>query len=201
MIVVQVDSQEQVNRAGGTVSVENYNATIHGLGEEGPWTRVEEGQRVNFHPPQSTTPSNRDCVQLPCVTFHWATWLYLFNSICVFGLTIGLVVSQPSGGSPAEVNFTVFVVIFSYLSLVVYTALFFIPKDHFWILASLNVVFYLGASLAMTVALLPGGNCNDLDYISSNDLISGVTSRCRTAQADVVFLWFCSSIFFYLTDA
>lgn len=33
----------------------------------------------------------------------------MFNSLCVLGLTIGLVVSQPSGGSPAEVNFTVFV--------------------------------------------------------------------------------------------
>ena len=204
-MLFKVDSQEQVNRAGGTVSIENYNATIHGLGEEGPWTRVEEGQRVNFHPPQSTTPSNGDCV--PCVTFHSATWLYLFNSFCVFGLTIGLVASQPSGGSPAKVNFPLFVVIFSYLSLLVYTALsisstlrgfvtlLFIPKAIFWILAGLNVVFYFGASMAMTVALLPSGNCNDLGYISNNDLISGVTSRCRTAQADVAFLWFCLSIF------
>jgi hypothetical protein len=182
-----------VNRAGGTVSIENYNATIHGLGEEGPYTRVEGGQRVNFHPPQFTTPSNGDSV--PCVTFHSATWLYLFNSLCVFGLTIGLVGSQPSGGSPAEVNFTVFVVIFSYLSLILYTALLFIPKGVFWILAGLSVVFYFSASISMTVALQPGGNCNDRHYISNNDLISGVKGRCRTAQADVAFLWFCSSIF------
>jgi len=192
---------EQVNRAGGTVSIENYNATTHGLGEEGPWTRVEDGQRVNFHPPQSTTPSNEDCV--PCVTFHSATWLYLLNSLCVLGLTIGLVVSQPSGGSPAEVNFTVFVVIFSYLSLLVYTALLLIPRAVFWILAGLNLVFYFSASMGMTLALLPNaigpsGDCNDLDYISNNDLISGVTSRCRIAQADVAFLWF-STLSFILS--
>jgi hypothetical protein len=194
-LLFKVDSQEQVNKAGGTVSIENYNATIHGLSEEGPWTRVEEGQRVNFRPPQSTTPFNGESVPCVRVTFHSATWLYLLNSLCVFGLTIGLVVSQPSGGSPAKVNFTVFVVIFSYLSLIVYTlALLFIPKVVFWILAGLNFLFYFAASMAMTVALLPGGNCDDPEYISQNDLISGVTSRCRTAQADVAFLWFCSSI-------
>ena len=197
-MLFKVDSQEQVHRAGGTVSIENYNATIHGSGEEGPWTRVEYGQRVIFGPPGSTTPSNGDCVL--CVTFHSATWLYLLNSLCVLGLTIGLVVSQPSGGSPSEVNFTVFVVIFSYLSLLVFTSLLLIPRTVFWILAGLNIVFYFGATMAMTLALLPSasgpsGKCNDLDYISNNDLISGVTSRCRTAQADVAFLWFCSSNF------
>lgn len=187
----------QVHSAGGTVSIENYNATIHGLGEDGPWTRVEDGQRVNFHPPQSMTPRPSNGDSVPCVTFHWATWFYLFNSLCVFGLTIGLVVSQPFGGSPSQVNFTVFVVIFSYLSLILYAlaAVFFIPKHVVWFLAGLSVVFYLGAILAMMVALAPSGDCNDLHYISNNHLISGDKSRCRTAQADVVFLWFCSSIF------
>jgi hypothetical protein len=51
--VVRVDLQQRVHAEGGTVSVENYNATTHGLNNDGPWTRVEQGQRINFGHPQA----------------------------------------------------------------------------------------------------------------------------------------------------
>ena len=119
----------------------------------------------------------------------WPSWLYLSTSLPVLALTIGLIASQPSGGSPAKVNFTFFVVIFSYF------CLFFESFNHdvepFYLGVGLNIIFYFSVAMAMTVATAPVGSCNDPRYLDHNALIDGVTSRCRTAQAVVAFLWFC----------
>jgi Membrane-associating domain len=131
----------------------------------------------------------------------WEGWVYILTSIPVFGLTVGLIASQPSGESPAKVNFIIFVVIFSYLCWLISLPY---PRGSlgdsrdpglvvFRFIAFLNVVFYFSATMAMTVALSPAGNCDDIKYLEHIGLIDRVKSRCRAAQADVAFLWFCKS--------
>jgi hypothetical protein len=117
-------------------------------------------------------------------------------SIVVFCLTVGLVATQPLGtSSPSQINFVVFVVIFSLLSW------FFIfilaPRyDHLFptretslIVGGIAIIFYLSAALALTVAISPAGSCTDEAYLGNNKIVAGRTSRCRLVDADIVLLW------------
>jgi len=117
-------------------------------------------------------------------------------SVLVLGLTISLVATQPVGtSSTSQVNYTVFVVIFSLLG---WFFIFIIaPRyDHLFPtrqvslgIGLVTIIFYLGAALALTVAISPAGSCTDSDFVTKNKVTVGLSSRCRVVYADIVLLW------------
>lgn len=117
-------------------------------------------------------------------------------SVLVLGLTIALIATQPVGtSSTSQVNYTVFVVIFSLLGW--FFVFIIAPRyDHLFAtretslgIGAVAIIFYLGAALALTVAISPAGNCGDSDFLDKNKVIVGLSSRCRVVYADIVLLW------------
>jgi hypothetical protein len=117
-------------------------------------------------------------------------------SIIVLGLSLALIATQPLGTSTSsQVNYVVFVTIFSLLSwffIFVFAQRF----DHLFptrstsiVVGSIAVIFYLAGALALTVAIAPGGSCTDPGYLMKNKIIAGMSNRCRTIEADVALIW------------
>jgi hypothetical protein len=117
-------------------------------------------------------------------------------SVVVLGVTISLIATQPVGtSSTSQVNYTVFVVIFSLLG---WFFIFIItPRyDHLFptretslAIGLITIIFYLGAALALTVAISPAGSCTNSDFVDKNKITVGLSSRCRVVYADIVLLW------------
>lgn len=120
-------------------------------------------------------------------------------SITALGLTIGLIATQPVGASSAQVNFIVFLIVYSLISWFYIFILAPRLEDYFGNVriragitigvGILGILFYLAGALALTVAIAPGGSCNDKAYLSSNTLLAGRSSRCHVVEADIAIVW------------
>jgi hypothetical protein len=115
-----------VNRSGGKVDVENYHATTHGLGDDGPWTRVEQGQRMNFHPAQQAGASYQKIWTVLDLIRLFVCFLGMSRSSRLgdlFGLMLVLVLSAGAtadlnsiGTTDSTVNFLLFCVLHGHLT-------------------------------------------------------------------------------------
>ncbi|KAJ5306063.1 hypothetical protein PENANT_c024G02247 [Penicillium antarcticum] len=122
-------------------------------------------------------------------------WEFLW-SLLIMAL-IGNMIADSFSGNPATVNYSIFVSVFSMLSL-----FYLIPASFNidWaghpiimiVLDALNCVFFFCAAIALA-AKLECHSCTNTDYLKSNEITNGsnnMTKRCREAQASVAFLWF-----------
>ena len=109
---------------------------------------------------------------------------------------VGNMVADSLSGDPSIINYTLFVSVFSMLSL-----LYLIPaaiRDGFAIPAAmlaldvLNTIFFFCAAVALAAGL-DVHSCGNDDYVGSNGITNGSDDRekrCREAQAVCAFLWF-----------
>ena len=115
--------------------------------------------------------------------------------IIVLSLAAALVANQPTGGSPSQVNYPVFVGVFSLLTWFYSCAASWVSPDGLGapiiviFLDSLNTLFYFAGGIALAVALRVH-SCGNVAYVQTNGVIAGVTQRCHEAQALAAFLWF-----------
>ncbi|THY50570.1 hypothetical protein D6C99_04745 [Aureobasidium pullulans] len=118
-------------------------------------------------------------------------WALLIMSL------IGNMIATSYSGNPSIVNYSMFVSVFSMLSL-----LYLIPasiKESFMIhpllvvgLDVLNAIFYFCGAVAMS-AYLGVHSCGNSSYTHSNSITNGsrdTNKRCTEAQASTAFLWF-----------
>lgn len=104
----------------------------------------------------------------------------------VLSLTIALVVTTETDNALYQV-----ILFTNCLSLLSLVYLHFTPdRDWFIRVTLLAAVLYLGSAIAFSVKLGRPHDCYNINYISSNTLISGSILRCKLAKAVVVFLWF-----------
>src|SRR5277367_618013 len=114
--------------------------------------------------------------------------------IIVLAMAAALVANQPSGGSPSQINYSVFVGVFSLLSWF-YTvgASSYSPEGLgspiiVVILDSLNLLFYFCGGIAMAVAMRVH-SCGNAAYVITNGITAGSTQRCHEGQTLTAFLW------------
>lgn len=119
---------------------------------------------------------------------------FIFGVI-VLSLAAALVANQPSGGSPSQINYSVFVGVFSLLSWF-YTVIASSFSSEgigspviIIILDSLNSLFYFCGGIAMAVAMRVH-SCGNIAYVFTNRITAGSTQRCHEGQALTAFLWF-----------
>jgi hypothetical protein len=121
--------------------------------------------------------------------------LQLVFSIIVLSLAAALVANQPSGGSPSQINYSVFVGVFALLtwffSVIVSTLLSDGLGSPVILLAldSLNALFFFCGGVAMATALRVH-SCGNIAFVITNKIVAGSTQRCHEAQALTAFLWF-----------
>ena len=121
--------------------------------------------------------------------------LQLFFDIIVLSMAAALVANQPSGGSPSQVNYSVFVGVFTILSWLYTAAASTVNPEGLGspviiiILDSLNALFTFAGGVALAVALRVH-SCGNVAYIMTNGIIAGSTQRCHEAQTLTAFLWF-----------
>jgi len=114
-------------------------------------------------------------------------------ALLIMALT-GNMIADYYGGSPAVVNYAMFISVFSMLSL-----FFLIPatiKSEWGLLGFLpftldllNTIFYLTGGIAFA-AELHVHSCNNYGYLISNKITQGNSKTCREGQASTAFLWF-----------
>ena len=123
---------------------------------------------------------------------------FLFD-ILVLSLAAALVANQPSGGSPSQINYSVFCSVFSLITWFYSVAASSISPDGLGappiiiILDSLNLLFFFAGGVAMA-ADLGVHSCGNLPYIIANGTIAQSAQRCHEAQALTTFLWFGESL-------
>jgi len=115
-------------------------------------------------------------------------WALLIMSL------IGNMLADYSGGSPAIVNYSMFIAVFAMVSL-----FFLIPatiKSEWGILGFLpftldllNTLFFFTGGIAFA-AELHVHSCTNTAYLIGNKITQGSTKTCREAQASTAFLWF-----------
>jgi|SRR5579859_174308 len=121
--------------------------------------------------------------------------LQFFFAVIVLAMAGALVANQPSGGSPSQINYDIFVAVFALL-----TWFYTVAASSFWpngigastiiiLLDALNTLFFFAGGVAMAVALRVH-SCGNIDYIRSNGITAGSTQRCHEAQTATAFLWF-----------
>jgi len=121
--------------------------------------------------------------------------LELVFGIIVLAMAAALVANQPSGGSPSQINYSVFVGVFSLLSWFYTVFATQVSPDGLGspiivvILDSLNLLFYFCGGIAMAVALRVH-SCGNVAYVMSNGITAGSTQRCHEGQTLTAFLWF-----------
>jgi hypothetical protein len=119
---------------------------------------------------------------------------FLF-AVIVLALTGALVANQPSGGSPSQINFSIFVAVFSLLTWFYTVGASTFSPDGLGstmiviVLDVLNTLFYFAAGVAMAVALQVH-SCGNTEYLRDNGITAGSTQRCHEAQTATAFLWF-----------
>ncbi|MCJ1442691.1 MAG: hypothetical protein MMC23_003188 [Stictis urceolatum] len=109
---------------------------------------------------------------------------------------VGNMIHDSAGGDPAIVNYTMFVAVFSMLSLIYLFAaelfdIVLIPMLPM-LVDALNVLFFFVGAVALA-AYLGAHSCNNSGYTKSNLVTKTSGSepkRCREAQASTAFLWF-----------
>lgn len=110
---------------------------------------------------------------------------------------VGNMISESVGGNPSVVNYTMFVAVFSMLSL-----LYLFPATireslsiHPFIMVAVdlaNVFFFFTCAIALA-AELHVHSCNNGEYLKTNNVTNGSynqSKRCHEAQANTAFLWF-----------
>jgi hypothetical protein len=121
--------------------------------------------------------------------------LQFFFAVIVLALSAALVANQPSGGAPSQVNYAVFVGVFSILSWFYTAGASQFSPDGIGspviviILDSLNILFYFAGGVALAVALRVH-SCGNIAYVETNGITAGSTQRCHEAQTTTAFLWF-----------
>jgi len=121
--------------------------------------------------------------------------LQFIFAVIVLALAAALVANQPVGGSPSQVNYSVFVGVFSLLTWFYSVGASWISPDGLGapiiiiVLDLLNTLFYFAAGIALAVAIRVH-SCGNVAYVLTNGLIAGSTQRCHEAQALTAFLWF-----------
>ena len=143
-----------------------------------------QGERGTREPTLTGAPVHLTSFQLYVFI---ALALEVVMTIIAFALSVSLSVSQETGPLYARVGFTFFALAVSQVAWA-YIFLFsmhlddqFLRKRIWLIVGALCLIFIFSAAAAMSAGLSNGEFC-------SKDA-SGVTSRCRTAQACVTFLW------------
>jgi len=115
-------------------------------------------------------------------------------TLLIMALT-GNMIADAFNGNPSEVNYTIFVSVFSMLSLIFLIAATFKPMGSNLIQAGLdglNALLALCGGIAMAAALKVH-SCGNEKYILSNRITNGShnpSKRCHEAQAVTAFLWF-----------
>ncbi|KAE8146501.1 marvel domain-containing protein [Aspergillus avenaceus] len=122
-------------------------------------------------------------------------WQFLWTLLIM--ALVGNMIADSYGGNPATVNYTMFVVAFSMLTL-----FYLIPAtiNLDWaihpifmiVLDTLNAIFFLTAGIALA-AKLECHSCSNSEYTLNNEITNGSVhreKRCREAQASTAFLWF-----------
>ena len=121
--------------------------------------------------------------------------LQFFFAVIVLALAAALVANQPSGGSPSQINYSVFVGVFSLLTWFYTVIASSISSDGLGsahiviILDSLNLLFYFCGGVAMAVAMRVH-SCGNIAYVVTNGITAGSTQRCHEGQTLTAFLWF-----------
>lgn len=125
--------------------------------------------------------------------------LQFIFAVLVLSLSASLVANQPSGGSPSQVNYSVFVGVISLLTWLYTAAASQFSPDGLGapmivlILDALNTLWYFAGGVAMAVALRVHSCGNDI-YVATNGIIAGSVNRCHIAQTLTAFLWFGTSL-------
>ena len=121
--------------------------------------------------------------------------LQLFFGIIVISMAAALVANQPSGGSPSQINYSVFVGVFSLLTWFYTVIASSASPDGIGapvvviVLDSLNTLFYFCGGVAMAVAMRVH-SCGNVAYVITNGITAGSTQRCHEGQTLTAFLWF-----------
>lgn len=119
-----------------------------------------------------------------------------FFTLLVMAL-IGNMIAEANGGNPSIINYSMFVAVFSMLSLF-YLILINFKESltfHKWVPAGLdllNSLFFFCAAVALSAGL-GVHSCSNRGYLTRNHITNGSDNRagrCREAQASCAFLWF-----------
>jgi non-classical export protein 2 len=119
-------------------------------------------------------------------------------AVIVLGLSSALVANQPTGGSPSQINFAVFVSTFSILIWFYIVPMSIVFPDTLGsaliivVLDSITSVFYFAGGIALAVAIRVH-SCHNQEYLTTNRFVAGKTRRCRELQSLIAFMWFCMS--------
>lgn len=115
--------------------------------------------------------------------------------VIVLAMAAALVANQPSGGSPSQINYAVFVGVITILTwFYTVAASTFNPEGLgspiiIIILDSLNCLFTFAGGIALAVALRVH-SCGNVEYLVTNGITAGSSQRCHEAQTLTAFLWF-----------
>ena len=121
--------------------------------------------------------------------------LQFIFAVIVLALAGALVANQPSGGSPSQINYDIFVAVFALLTWFYTVAASSFSPDGIGapiliiVLDSLNTLFFFAGGIAMAVALQVH-SCGNVAYVLANGITAGSAQRCHEAQAATAFLWF-----------
>jgi len=110
---------------------------------------------------------------------------------------VGNMIATAFSGNPSSINYTMFVSVFSMLSLLYLIPATFKPDFAFHPLLMvgldlLNTLFFFCAAVALS-AFLGVHSCGNDAYTRSNHITNGSANsskRCHEAQASTAFLWF-----------
>jgi Membrane-associating domain len=129
---------------------------------------------------------------------------FLF-AVIVLSLAAALVANQPNGGSPSQINYSVFVGVFSLLTWFYTVAASSFSPDGVGapiiciVIDFLNTLFYFAGGVAMAVALRVH-SCGNTAYVLTNKITAGSTQRCHEGQTLTAFLWFGMSCLLNVAD-
>jgi len=117
----------------------------------------------------------------------------------------GNIIASAAHGNPSEINYTMFVAIFSMATLILMFVTLklddLIPTPILLVLDGLNVLFFFAGAIALAVAL-GAHSCSNQGYLKSNKITNGASNmgkRCHESQAVTAFLFF--NFFFYIGSA
>lgn len=108
---------------------------------------------------------------------------------------IGNVIADAYGGTPSQVNYCMFVAVFSWIVLIIgftESLINSIPPVVLLAADALAVFFTFVAAVLLS-AKLGVHSCGNSDYLLSNDTITGsldLSKRCHELQASCAFFWF-----------
>jgi len=108
---------------------------------------------------------------------------------------IGNVIFDAYGGTPSQINYCMFVAVLSWIVLIIGFVGAFVEFIPLFVLlaADLLAIFFTFVAAVLLAAKLGVHSCGNIDYIISNDTITGsadLPKRCHELQASCAFFWF-----------